>query len=598
LGAGIPASAVIHAGATVIQPASAVIHTAATDLQEHAGMEGGSDVASGFPVIQHDLYSVAYPTLEPPQMAELARCAGAAIERYRAGQTLIRAGERDFKFFVVKSGEVEIQDPGSDPPRTVVVHGPGQFTGDVAHLTGNASIVSAVARRSSEVYGVSPDVLKDVLNRCPVLSDVILQAFIARRQLLRESGSFIGLRVIGSRYSQDTSRIRDFLATNRVPFTWLDLEADPQVRGILERFGLREADTPVVAWGRTLLLRNPGNRQLAEVLGLRQPIEEALYDLVIVGAGPAGLAAAVYGASEGLRTVVLERTAPGGQAGKSMRIENYLGFPTGITGSELTDRAVIQADKFGARLFICTGAVGLTFEQGYPILHIEGGESVATRCLLIATGVDYRRLDVEGCAKFEGCGVYYAATPNEAQMCRGSDVVVVGGGNSAGQAAVFLSEQARKVFLVVRGDDLYKDMSSYLARRILETPHIEVLLGTTVRRMSGDEHLAAVEVVDDETGQARTIEAPALFSFIGAVPRTDWLPSEIERDAKGFIRTGPREARPPSWTRRRAPFLLETSHPAVFAAGDVRSGSIKRVASAVGEGSMTVHFVHECLKDT
>jgi thioredoxin reductase (NADPH) len=280
-----------------------------------------------------------------------------------------------------------------------------------------------------------------------------------------------------------------------------------------------------------------------------------------------------------------------------MRIENYLGFPTGITGAELAERAVLQANKFGARLPVATQACALTFDNAYPVLSLDGGEKITGKCLLITTGADYRMLNVEGCEIHEGRGVYYAATPIEAQMCRGSDVVVVGGGNSAGQAAVFLASQVRKVYLVVRGDDLYKDMSSYLASRIVQTANIEVLLDTEVRRMTGDGHLTAVELVNNKTGETRVIKTPALFSFIGAVPRTDWLPPEIERDAKEFIRTGLMVAQSPYWRARRQPFLLETSRPGVFAAGDVRSGSIKRVASAVGEGAMAVQFVHEYLKD-
>jgi thioredoxin reductase (NADPH) len=352
----------------------------------------------------------------------------------------------------------------------------------------------------------------------------------------------------------------------------------------------------VVAWGNKLILRNPANLELAEALGIRRPLEQTTYDLAVVGAGPAGLAAAVYGASEGLNTVVLERTGPGGQAGLSMRIENYLGFPTGITGSELADRAAIQASKFGAQISVPTPVTALTFDQAYSVLQLEGKETIVAKCVLIATGADYRRLTVEGCERFEGCGVYYAATPIEAQLCRGSDVVVVGGGNSAGQAAVFLAGQVRKVYLVIRGDDLYKNMSNYLACRIEDTPNIEVLRNTEVRRLVGDGYLTSVELIDNKTGETRTIRAPALFSFIGAIPRCDWIPPEIERDDKGFVRTGPAVAQSPHWTAKRQPFLLETSRPGVFAAGDVRAGSIKRVASAVGEGAMTVQFVHEYLK--
>jgi thioredoxin reductase (NADPH) len=516
---------------------------------------------------------------------------------FKDGQTLFAAGDRDIKFFVVKSGEVEIIDSSGDEPKRIVVHRKGQFTGDTTHLTGTRAVVSAVARGNCEVIELTGDALRHILNQCPDLSDIILQAFIARRQLLRQSANFTGLRVIGSRYSADTFRVRDFLAKNRVLFTWVDVETDPHVDRLLKQFGVTEADTPVVACGHMLMLRNPSNRQLADVVGIRQPLEQAVYDLAVVGAGPAGLAAAVYGASEGLRTVVLEQMAPGGQAGSSMRIENYLGFPTGLTGSELAGRAVLQANKFGAHLSVSTPVTRLEFDKAYPVLRLDGGETVATKCLLIASGAEYRRLEVEGCQKYEGTGVYYAATPNEAQLCRGSEVILVGGGNSAGQAAVFLAAHARKVYLVLRGDDLYKSMSSYLAHRIEQTANIELLCNTAIRRMRGDGRLSAVEVVNGQTGEERTVETPAVFSFIGAVPRTDWLPPEIERDAKGFVRTGPPLAKSPHWTAGRQPFLLETSRPGVFAAGDVRSGSVKRVASAVGEGAMAVQFVHEYLKE-
>jgi thioredoxin reductase (NADPH) len=545
----------------------------------------------------HELHSVAFPSLDGTQLESLGRCSLAKLKHYRDGEQLFTACGRAWNFYVIKSGKVEIVDETGDRPRTLVIHDPGQFTGEVGQLTGSPPPVSAVARGDCDVYEVSPDVLRQLLNNHPALGDLILQAFIARRQLLREPGTFTGLRVIGSRYSPDTFRIRDFLSRNRVLFTWLDLEADPQVQQLLSTFGVTEAETPVIAWGQRLLLRNPSDRQLAETLGLRQPLEQTVYDLIVVGAGPAGLAAAVYGASEGLSTLVLERSGPGGQAGRSMRIENYLGFPTGITGSELTDRAVVQANKFGARLPIPTPATALSFDNGYGVLHLDGGEAVAAKCVLIATGAEYRRLAAEGCQQFEGRGVYYAATPNEAPLCRGENVVVVGGGNSAGQAAVYLAGLARKVDLLLRGDSLYQTMSSYLARRIEQTPNIEVRLRTEVRRMHGDGHLGEVETVNNQTGVRQILKAAALFSFIGAVPRTDWLPAEIERDAKGFIRTGPTLVQSGHWSGRRPPFLLETSCPGVFAAGDVRSGSVKRVASAVGEGAMAVQFVHEYLKE-
>ena len=546
---------------------------------------------------EHNLHSVAFPTLDQSLIDDLSRCSSVTTKTYRDGQTLFSVGDRDFKFFIVKSGEVEIVDHSGDQPKTVTVHLKGQFTGDVSHLTGNPAVVSAVARGDTEVYEVSGDTLRRILNQCPTAGDIILQAFIARRQLLRASADFTGLRVIGSRYSPDTFRVRDFLAKNRVLFTWTDLETDPNVDLLLKGFGVSEADTPVVACSSMLLLRNPSNRELADRIGIRRPVEQTLYDLIVVGAGPAGLAAAVYGASEGLRTLVLDSTAPGGQAGSSMRIENYLGFPTGITGSELADRAILQANKFGARLSVSTPVSSLMFDKTYPVLRLDGDETVTTKCLLIATGVEYRRLNAERCEQFEGRGVFYAATHNEAQIYKGAQVVLVGGGNSAGQAAVFLSQHASRVLLVIRGDDLYKHMSSYLAKRIEQTPNVELLRNSTVQRMNGDGHLNSIEIVNSKTGEKRTVETPAVFSFIGAVPRTDWLPPEIERDGKGFIRTGPSLAQSPHWTGKRQPFLLETSRAGVFAAGDVRSDSVKRVASAVGEGAMAVQFVHEYLKE-
>jgi thioredoxin reductase (NADPH) len=544
----------------------------------------------------YDLRSIAFPRLSDDQLAVLGSCPLVRRKHYSDGEKLIETGQREFEFFVVLAGEVVILDESSDPPNVVVVHGPGEFTGDVAHLTGASSVISAVARGDCEVYVVPSESLRELLNRSPELGDLILQAFIARRQLLNESGRLTGVRVLGSRYSRDTFRIRDFLARNRVYFTWLDLETDPHVKALLTQFGIGESETPVVAWAHKLLLRNPSERELAEALGLRRRIEHRTYDLVVVGAGPAGLAAAVYGASEGLSTLVLERRAPGGQASMSMRIENYLGFPTGITGAELTDRATVQAGKFGTEMAVATGVVGLEFEDGYPMVQLDGGETVAAKCLLIATGAEYRRLPAEGCERYEGNGVYYAATYNEAQMCRNAEAVVVGGGNSAGQAAVFLATQAREVYVVIRHADLYRDMSAYLVKRIEDTPNIEVLRNTEVRRMLGNHVLRAVELVNRETGEVRVLETAALFSFIGAQPRTEWLPSQLARDEKGFVLTG-RGARSSLWTERREPFLLETSHPGVFAAGDVRAGSVKRVASAVGEGAMAVQFVHAYLQE-
>jgi thioredoxin reductase (NADPH) len=548
-------------------------------------------------MVEHTLHSIAFPVLDETQIAQVANCTTIVPKHHRDGETLIAVGDRDLKFFIVKSGEVEIIDYSGDGPKTIAIHGKGEFTGDISHLTGTPAFFSAVARGDCEVFEISGEALRHVLNQCPGLSDIILQAFIARRQLLRESPDFIGLRVIGSRYSPDTFRVRDFLARNRVLFTWVDLETDPQVDRMLKEFGVTEADTPVVACAHMLLLRNPSNQKLADEIGIHQLLENTVYDLLVVGAGPAGLAAAVYGASEGLRTAVLDCVAPGGQAGSSMRIENYLGFPTGLTGAELTDRATLQANKFGAHLSIPVAATRLSFENGYAILDAGGSEPITTKCLLIATGAQYRRLDVEGFEQFEGTGVYYAATPAEALLCRGCPAIVVGGGNSAGQAAVFLSAHASRVLLLIRGNDLNKNMSSYLVHRIEQTRNIDLLTNTAIQRVVGNGHVEAIEIVNNNTGQQQTIKTPAVFSFIGATPRTDWLPPEVERDAKGFVLTGATVAHSRHWRVARTPFLLETSHPGVFAAGDVRAGSAKRVASAVGDGAMSVQFVHEYLKE-
>jgi thioredoxin reductase (NADPH) len=545
---------------------------------------------------EHTLQSLAFPVLDDTQIAQIAGCTKVAPKHYPDGERLISVGERSMKCFIVISGKIEILDSSGDEPRIITTHGSGQFTGDISHLTGMPAIFTAIARGDCEVYEISQEALRQVLNQCPNLSDIVLQAFIARRQLVRDSPDFTGLRVIGSRYSPDTFRVRDFLSRNRVLFTWVDIESDPQVDKLLKEFGVTEADTPVVACSHMLLLRNPSNQALADQIGIHQPLTRTVYDLLIVGAGPAGLGAAVYGASEGLCTAVLESMAPGGQAGGSMRIENYLGFPTGLTGAELTDRATWQANKFGAHISIPTPAARMKFENGYITIEPDGAEAITTKCLLIATGAQYNRLDADGCERFEGTGVYYAATPAEGHLCEGCDVIVVGGGNSAGQAAVFLSSHARKVLLVIRGDDLNKNMSSYLVRRIGQTANIELVTNTSVKRLDGNSHLQTAELLHSKTSERRTVETPAVFSFIGATPRTDWLPAEIERDARGFVRTGAALAESPYWTAARTPFLLETSHPGIFAAGDVRSGSSKRVAAAVGEGAMSVQFVHEYLR--
>lgn len=542
---------------------------------------------------EHDLHRVAFPTLDDVQVATLAKFG--TRRALRDGEHLFKAGDREYKFFVVERGAVEIVEHSSGETKRVALHERHEFGGDVDLLTGRPALISAVARGDTEIFEIAPGDIRRIMGERPALGELLLRAFIARRELLVAS-DFQGLRVLGAGSSRDTFRIRDFLARNQVPFTWIDVDHDPQVGELLRRFGLSEADTPVVINGSEPLLRNPSTRALADAIGVRRLLGQRVYDLVVVGGGPAGLAAAVYGSSEGLATVVIDATAPGGQAGTSSKIENYLGFPTGISGADLANRAILQAQKFGAQFSNPSQVMRLKFESDSPVVCLDDGQRVSTRCVLIATGANYRRLDVPGREQFEGSGVYYAATQTEAQLCRGSEVLVVGGGNSAGQAAMFLSEQTSRVLLLLRGGDLRKSMSSYLADRIEGAGNIEVLPDAEICRMLGDQRLEAVEIKHGRTGEARTVRTPAVFTFIGAIPCTDWLPLEIETDSKGFVKTGRLVAASPHWTARREPFLLETSRPGVFAAGDVRLGSIKRVASAVGEGSMAVQFVHEYLR--
>jgi thioredoxin reductase (NADPH) len=542
---------------------------------------------TAFPKIE-----AACPELDEGQIATLAKFA--ASRQFKAGETLIAAGEQELKLFVVKSGEVEVREHSSG--EVVTVLGPRQFTGEVDLLAGRPSAVSVIAKTDCDTYEVSADVLKKIIREMPRLSDLLLRAFLMRRELIEELG-LASVRVIGSRHSKETHRIREFLAKNKIPFSWIDLENDPQVDALLKNFKTEPNETPLVICGENRILRNPSNGELADCLGIRKPIEHTIYDLIIVGAGPAGLAAAVYGASEGLKTLLLDRMGPGGQAGSSSKIENYMGFPTGLSGSDLAERAVVQAEKFGATLTIPDEAIGLRNDGGYHEVMLDRNEKLAAKCVLISSGAAYRKLNVKNNDRFEGTGVYYAATRVEAPFCKQAQVVVVGGGNSAGQAAMFFSAHARSVTILCRGDTLEKSMSRYLIDQLANHSNIRTLYGVEVAAAHGDTSLEALEVRDRATAETTRLDSGGLFIFIGADAETAWLPPEIALNRLGYVLTGSDVRAAGRWGLERDPYLLETSVPGIFACGDVRCGPVKRVAAAVGEGSMAIAFVHQYLKE-
>jgi thioredoxin reductase (NADPH) len=537
----------------------------------------------------------AFPRLSRAQIDALAPYGERRATK--PGQVLFREGDAHCDFFVILDGKVAIVEDYGGDERLISVHGPGRFLGELNLLIGQPVFVTAVVRQRGEVLVVPLDGLREVLRRDSALADMIMRAYLLRRSLLIELGT--GVRIVGSRFSSDVRRLREFVARNRLPHRFIDLEADKAAESLLLELGVSTEETPIVIW-RDQVLRNPTNSEFGKLFGLRHPSSASdVRDFVIVGSGPAGLAAAVYAASEGLTTVVFDAVATGGQAGTSPRIENYFGFPAGISGAELAERGVVQAEKFGAQINVPAEAVSLDSRDGQYAIGLDDGTEVACAAILIATGARYRRLSVPRLEEFEGVSVYYAATPVEARTCVGGPAVVVGGGNSAGQAALFLAEHASRVHLIVRGDALEQSMSRYLIDQLTRHPRVEILYNTEVRELIGEHTLRAVVVEDHQTRQCRTLDAVAMFVFIGAEPNVGWLGDKIALDDRGFIMTGTaaREAaNHQTWYPTRAPFLLETSRPGIFAAGDVRSGSIKRVAAAVGEGAMAVRLAHEYLE--
>jgi thioredoxin reductase (NADPH) len=511
----------------------------------------------------------AFPRLTDEQRETLA--ALGERQRVESGDVLFREGDEAYDFYAVESGAVAIVQGYGAENRIIAVHGRHRFLGELNLLTGQRVYLSAVVRDPGEVIRVPAERLRDLVRHDQELSDLIVAAYLARRSLLIDVGT--GLRLIGSRYSADSRRLREFLARNRMPHVWVDLEDDEEAETFLRGLGVEAADTPVVTWQGTELLRNPTNQELAAKIGLGAAgPQPALCDLVVVGAGPAGLAAAVYGASEGLDTLVVEAVALGGQASTSSRIENYLGFPAGISGSELAARAAIQAEKFGARVIVPGEAVALERADGHHVVHLAGGARVAGRTLIVATGAHYRRLDVPDLERYEGLGVYYAATQAEARRCENDPVIIVGGG-------------------------LGKSMSRYLVDQIERDERLEVVSNARIVALQGDGGLESVTVEDVGTGQRHEQPCRAIFVFIGAEPHTDWLRGKVAMDTKGFLFTGRDvDGEDLAEYNGERPFFLETSRPGVFAVGDAHSGSIKRVASAVGEGSMAVRLVHQRLE--
>src|SRR5437016_6052828 len=542
-----------------------------------------------------------WPTLTPSQIARVAK--QGILRTLQPGEVVLDAGQQEYPFFVVTNGELVVVRASCDGEQLITTYRRGSFTGELNMLAGRRSLATIRATTPSEVIEMPRDRLLALIETDAELSAILMRAFILRRAMLLDQG-FGDVLILGSVFSPRTLQIREFLSRNAHPATFIDLDRDAMAQEILDHFHVSADQIPLVICRREVVLSDPTNAEIADCLGFNDAIdidESHVRDVVIVGAGPAGLGAAVYAASEGLDVLMIEANAPGGQAGSSMRIENYLGFPSGITGQELATRAFTQAEKFGAQLLIAKAAVRLRCDKRPFAVEIDNGARINARTIIIASGAEYRGLPIENLSKFHGAGVYYFATPMEAQLCKGQTVMIVGAGNSAGQAAVYLAERANRVIMVVRKGELADSMSRYLVRRIEENPAIEVRTQCQVVSVEGDDHLERVHCLNAATGMESVESIRHLFVMTGAVPATKWLEGCLALDDRGFIKSGPDLTREDldaaSWPLTRAPHLLETSRPRVFAVGDVRGGNIKRVASAVGEGAIAVAFVHQVLHE-
>ncbi len=540
-----------------------------------------------------------FPTLTPEQIARIEHLG--IRRKVKRGELLFDQGSEGVSFYVILSGALEVVRPIKNREDTIVVHRPGQFTGEITLLTGRRSLARGRVLEDGEVIELSGEVLRTLVQTDSELSELLMRAFILRRISLIKWG-WGDVLLLGSHHSPSTLRLKEFLMRNGHPYTYVDVESDADAEKILDHFGVRVDEVPVLICRGELVLRNPTFEQVADCLGFNVAIDVGVVrDLVVVGAGPAGLAAAVYGASEGLDVLVLETHAPGGQAGSSSKIENYLGFPTGISGQALAGRAFTQAEKFGADVAIARSAARLHCDRRPFAIELSSGEVVRARSVIIASGVQYRKLPLERLADFEGAGVYYAATPVEALVCGNEEVIVVGGGNSAGQAAVFLATHAKHVHMLVRSSGLAQSMSRYLIRRIEEHPLITLRTQTEIVALEGNGHLERVRWRTATSQTAETHEIRHVFSMTGAVPNSVWVGSCVAVDDLGFVRAGsdigPEELAARHWPLKRSPYLFETSVPGVFVVGDARAGSTKRVAAAVGEGSVCVQLVHKALAE-